>query len=63
MQIDGNRVPSSGSDNSFNPRQLSADSVTFVEVIKAAQQQTAAAIVLSPKGERFPPGIRMRTMK
>jgi TonB-dependent receptor len=35
VQIDGNRVPSSGSDNSFNPRQLSADSVTFVEVIKA----------------------------
>ena len=35
MQIDGNRVPSSGPDNSFNPRQLSADSVTLVEVIKA----------------------------
>lgn len=35
VQIDGNRVPSSGGDNAFNPRQLSADSITFVEVIKA----------------------------
>jgi TonB-dependent receptor len=36
VQIDGNRVPSSGGDNAFNPRQLAADSVTLVEVIKAA---------------------------
>jgi TonB-dependent receptor len=35
VQIDGNRVPSSGGDNAFNPRQVSADSVTVVEVIKA----------------------------
>lgn len=35
VQIDGNRVPSSDESNSFNPRQLSADSVTVVEVIKA----------------------------
>ncbi|OFE13283.1 hypothetical protein PHACT_09150 [Pseudohongiella acticola] len=35
VQIDGNRVPSSGSSNSFNPRQLAADGVTKIEVIKA----------------------------
>jgi len=35
VQIDGNRVPSSGGSNSFNPRQLAADSVTLIEVIKA----------------------------
>ena len=35
VQIDGNRVPSSGGDNAFNPRQLSADAITVVEVIKA----------------------------
>ena len=35
VQIDGNRVPSSGGSNSFNPRQLAADGVTKLEVIKA----------------------------
>lgn len=35
VQIDGNRVPSSGGSNSFNPRQLAADGVTKIEVIKA----------------------------
>jgi TonB-dependent receptor len=35
VQIDGNRVPSSGGSRSFNPRQLSADGVTNIEVIKA----------------------------
>jgi len=36
VQIDGNRVPSSGGSRSFNPRQLAADGVTNIEVIKAA---------------------------
>lgn len=35
VQIDGNRVPSSGGSNSFNPRQLAADGVTKIEVIKS----------------------------
>ncbi len=35
VQMDGNRVPSSGGSNSFNPRQLAADGVTKIEVIKA----------------------------
>ncbi|MDQ8180847.1 TonB-dependent receptor [Pelagicoccus sp. SDUM812005] len=35
VQVDGNRVPSSGGSNSFNPRQLAADGVTNIEVIKA----------------------------
>jgi TonB-dependent receptor len=35
VQIDGNRMPSSGGSNAFNPRQLAADGVTAVEVIKA----------------------------
>ena len=35
VQIDGNRVPSSGGSRSFNPRQLAADGVTNIEVIKA----------------------------
>ncbi len=35
VQIDGNRVPSSGGDNAFNPRVLAADFVSLVEVIKA----------------------------
>jgi len=35
VQIDGNRVPSSGGSNSFNPRQMAADGVTTIEVIKA----------------------------
>jgi TonB-dependent receptor len=35
VQIDGNRVPSSGGSNAFNARQLAADGVTTIEVIKA----------------------------
>ncbi len=35
VQIDGNRMPSSGGSNAFNPRQLAADGVTTIEVIKA----------------------------
>lgn len=35
VQIDGNRIPSSGGSRSFNPRQLAADGVTNIEVIKA----------------------------
>ena len=35
VQIDGNRVPSSGGSRSFNPRQLAADGVTTIEVVKA----------------------------
>ncbi len=35
VQVDGNRVPSSGGSRSFDPRQLSADGVTNIEVIKA----------------------------
>ncbi len=35
VQIDGNTVPSSGSSRSFNPRQLSADGVTNIEIVKA----------------------------
>jgi len=35
FQIDGNRVPTSGGSRSFDPRQLAADGVTFIEVIKA----------------------------
>lgn len=35
VQMDGNRVPSSGGSNSFNPRQLAADGITKIEVIKA----------------------------
>lgn len=35
VQIDGNRVPNSGGSNAFNPRQLAADGVTMIEVIKA----------------------------
>jgi TonB-dependent receptor len=35
VQVDGNRVPNSGGSNAFNPRQLAADGVTTIEVIKA----------------------------
>lgn len=35
VQIDGNRVPSSGGSRSFNPRDLAADGVTTIEVVKA----------------------------
>ncbi|MGH7955878.1 MAG: TonB-dependent receptor [Opitutaceae bacterium] len=36
VQIDGNRAPNSGgTSRSFNPRQLAADGVTNIEVIKA----------------------------
>ncbi|MDA1069494.1 MAG: TonB-dependent receptor [Verrucomicrobia bacterium] len=36
IQVDGNRIPTSGGDNrAFNPRQLAADGVTNIEVIKA----------------------------
>jgi TonB-dependent receptor len=35
IQVDGNRIPTSGGSNAFNPRQLAADGVTAVEVIKA----------------------------
>jgi len=35
VQVDGNRVPSSGGSRAFNPRQLAADGVTNIEVIKA----------------------------
>ena len=35
FQIDGNRAPTSGDSRSFNPRQLAADGVTNIEVIKA----------------------------
>lgn len=35
VQMDGNRMPNSGGSNSFNPRQLAADGVTNIEVIKA----------------------------
>ncbi|MCB1120488.1 MAG: TonB-dependent receptor [Verrucomicrobiae bacterium] len=35
VQIDGNRIPSSGGSRAFNPRQLSADGITNIEVIKA----------------------------
>ncbi len=35
FQIDGNRVPTSGGSRSFDPRQLAADGVTSIEVIKA----------------------------
>ena len=35
VQMDGNRVPSSGSSNTFDPRQLAADGVTKIEVIKS----------------------------
>ncbi|MDQ8204136.1 TonB-dependent receptor [Pelagicoccus sp. SDUM812003] len=35
VQMDGNRVPSSGGSNSYNPRQMAADGVTNIEVIKA----------------------------
>jgi TonB-dependent receptor len=35
VQIDGIRIPSSGASNSFNPRQLAADGITKIEVIKS----------------------------
>ncbi len=35
VQIDGNRVPTSGSNRDFNPRQMGGDGVTNIEVIKA----------------------------
>lgn len=35
FQIDGNRAPTSGGSRSFNPRQLAADGITNIEVIKA----------------------------
>lgn len=35
VQIDGNRMPSSGGSRSFNPRELSADGITAIEVVKA----------------------------
>jgi len=35
VQIDGNSVPSSGGSRSFNPRQLAADGVTNIEIVKA----------------------------
>ena len=36
IQIDGNRIPTSGSRRDFNPRNISADGITTIEVIKAA---------------------------
>lgn len=35
VQVDGNRVPTSGGNRDFNPRQMAADGVTNIEVIKA----------------------------
>lgn len=35
VQVDGNRIPTSGGNRAFNPRQLAADGVTNIEVIKA----------------------------
>jgi len=35
VQVDGNRVPTSGVSNSFNPRNMAADGVTNIEVVKA----------------------------
>lgn len=35
FQVDGNRAPTAGGSRSFNPRQLAADGVTNIEVIKA----------------------------
>lgn len=35
VQIDGNRIPSSGGSRSFNPRQFAADGVTYIEIVKA----------------------------
>jgi TonB-dependent receptor len=35
VQVDGNRVPTSGSSRSFNPRNFSSEGITTIEVIKA----------------------------
>lgn len=35
VQVDGNRIPSSGGNRDFNPRQMAADGVTNIEVVKA----------------------------
>lgn len=35
FQVDGNRLPNSGFSNSFNTRNLAADGVTMIEVIKS----------------------------
>jgi hypothetical protein len=35
VQIDGNTIPSSGGNRDFNPRNMAADGVTTIEVIKA----------------------------